>query len=121
MILVDTSVWVDHLRRGNDALRQLLLAGAVLTHPNVIGELACGHLKQRHRILGLLQALPRAAVVDDDEALTFIDSHRLMGTGIGWIDVHILAGALLSGAQLWTIDHRLRHAAARLAIAAPTA
>lgn len=118
MILVDTSVWVDHLRRGNERLRRLLLDDGVLTHASVIGELACGQMTHRIRILALLHALPRAQMVDDEEALDFIETHRLMGAGIGWVDVHILAATVLARARLWTSDRRLQRAAARLGIAA---
>ena len=117
MVLVDTSVWVDHLRRGNASLQARLLAEEVLCHPFVIGELACGSLRNRDEILSLLQALPPAVVADDAEALVFIERHRLMGLGIGLIDVHLLASALLSGARLWTLDKRLKAAAGRLGVA----
>lgn len=118
MILVDTSVWVDHLRRGNAGLRRLLLDDEVLTHASVIGELACGQMTQRIRILALLHALPRAQMVDDEEALAFVETHRLMGAGIGWMDVHILAATVLARGRLWTIDRRLERAASRLGVAA---
>jgi predicted nucleic acid-binding protein len=118
VILVDTSVWVDHLRRGNEGLRRLLLDDEVLTHASVIGELACGQMAHRLRILALLHALPRAQVVDDDEALAFLEMHRLMGSGIGWVDVHILAATVLARGRLWTIDRRLERAASRLGIGA---
>lgn len=118
MILVDTSVWVDHLRRGNEGLRRLLLDENILTHTSVIGELACGQMTHRTRILALLHALPCAPMVDDEEALAFIETHRLMGSGIGWVDVHILAATALSRGRLWTIDRRLQRAASRLGMAA---
>jgi len=114
MILVDTSVWVDHLRRGSSRLPQVLEADEVLCHPFIIGELACGQMKNRGEVLGLLQALPQASVLDDAEALAFVDTHRLMGVGLGWIDVHLLAAAVLSRAGLWTLDRSLTRTATRL-------
>ena len=91
MILVDTSVWVDHLRAGEQGLEELLQHGRVLMHPFVIGELACGNLQNREMVLMLLHELPRAPVATDEEALLFIDRHRLYGLGIGYIDAHLLA------------------------------
>jgi predicted nucleic acid-binding protein len=111
MILVDTSVWVDHLRRGNERLKSILLDDQVLCHPFVVGELACGHLTKRREILSLLQALPQADEIRHTEALAFVDTHRLMGLGLGWIDVHLLASAVLARARLWTLDARLHKAA----------
>lgn len=112
MILVDTSVWVDHLRAGDPELSGLLNTGHVLMHPFVLGELACGNLQNRREILLLLRDLPVAATVTDDEALFFIERHTLMGRGIGYVDVHLLSSTAMSGStQLWTRDRRL-HAAA---------
>jgi len=108
MILVDTSVWGDHFRRREPALERLLEAGRVLIHPFVIGELACGNMKHRGSILSLLKDLPAANVSTDDEALLYIEKRTLMGRGIGYIDVHLLAAAsLTAGASLWTRDKRL--------------
>ena len=107
MILVDTSVWVDHLRSGNKTLVSLLHGDEVLTHPFVMGELACGEIRNRGEILGLLANLPSARVADHEEVLAFVDDHRLFGRGIGWIDLHLLASALLSNARLLTLDRRL--------------
>jgi len=105
MILVDTSVWVDHFRRREPALERLLEAGRVLIHPFVIGELACGNMKHRGNILSLLRDLPAANVSTDDEALLYIEKRTLMGRGIGYIDVHLLAASsLTAGANLWTRD-----------------
>lgn len=113
MILVDTSVWVDHLRSGDAPLAELLERGAVLGHPFVIGEIACGSLTDRGAILALLQHLPMAAVAEPDEVLGYINRHKLHGKGIGYVDVHLLtATALTGGAKLWTRDRRL-HAVAR--------
>jgi predicted nucleic acid-binding protein len=118
MILVDTSVWVDFLRRGCESLEGLLEKNQVLAHPSVIGELACGHLKNRSEILGLLHRLPKAANASDAEVLLFIEQHKLMGGGIGYIDAHLLASARLShDAQLWTFDKRLAALASELSVA----
>lgn len=117
MILVDTSVWVAHLRQGGSRLAALLEESKVLIHPFVIGELALGNLKQRNEILGLLNSLPTATVATHDEVLLMIEDRDLAGSGIGWVDSHLLASALLSDAALWTLDHRLTAAAKRLPIA----
>lgn len=117
MTLVDTSVWVDHLRRGDVLLRAALEVGEVATHPFVIGELACGSLRRREDILSLLAALPRTQVATHDEAMALIDVHALGGAGIGWVDVHLLAASLLSRARLWTRDRRLQAVADRLGVA----
>lgn len=112
MILVDTSVWVDHLRSGDARLAGLLERGAVLGHPFVVGEIACGNLARRAVTLGLLQDLPMAVVADAHEVLVFLDHHQLHGKGLGYVDVHLLvATALTGGAALWTRDRRL-HAVA---------
>ncbi|MFT4604218.1 MAG: putative nucleic acid-binding protein [Rhodothermales bacterium] len=107
MTLVDTSVWIDHLRSGVDGLSELLEAGEVLVHSFVIGELACGHLPDRARTLDLLRLLPATPVADEDEILHFIDQRGLDGRGVGYVDVHLLASARLAGAQLWTRDRAL--------------
>lgn len=117
MILVDTSIWVDHLRRGVAALASALNANAIAVHPFVIGELACGQLKARQQVLRLLASLPRVPPATDDEALYFIEHHRLYGSGLGYIDVHLLAATSLhADARLWTRDRRLQAAAVELAI-----
>jgi predicted nucleic acid-binding protein len=112
MILVDTSVWVRHLRKGAPELTERLNEGLVLTHPFVVGELACGSLRHRSRFLNDLKQLPAAATATDDEALLLIEERQLWGLGIGWIDAHLLASALLSSCRLWTLDRRLAGAAA---------
>ena len=118
MILVDTSVWVDHLRDGTPALAAALEQGRVLTHPFVLGELACGNLKNRGEVLQLLGELPVAPMATDPEALDFIERRALMGRGIGYVDVHLLASVALAGtAQLWTRDKRLAAVAADLELA----
>jgi len=119
VILVDTSLWVEHLRRGHAELETLLRRGEVACHPFVVGELACGHLGRRTEILALLSALPPVAVADHDEVLALTTRARLAGRGLGWIDLHLLASARLSHAPLWTLDRRLERAAADLGIAAP--
>jgi len=106
--LVDTSVWVAHLRARNAALEQLLSEARVLAHPFVIGELACGNLRNRKEVLTALRSLPSAAVVENEEVLYFLEEWRLWGRGIGWIDAHLLASARLSRSKLWTLDQRLR-------------
>lgn len=118
MILVDTSVWVDHFRRGDNGLADQLAAGMVLTHPFVIGELALGNPRQRDVVLDALADLPPAQVATDAEALRFIARHGLAGNGVGYIDVHLLAAARLTpGANLWTGDRRLHGLAAKLGLA----
>lgn len=115
MILVDTSVWIDHLRKGMPALAAALNEGRVLMHPFVLGELACGNLKDRVDVLQLLQELPKAPNATDTEALSFIEQRKLMGKGIGYIDVHLLASTALTGtARLWTKDQRLAAVAVKL-------
>lgn len=118
MILVDTSVWIDHLRKGAPALAAALEESRILMHPFVLGELACGNLKNRGEVLRLLSDLPAAPTVTDLEALGFIERRALMGRGIGYIDIHLLASAALAGtARLWTRDRRLAAVAAELELA----
>jgi len=120
LILVDTSVWVDHLRRGDTGLIDLLERSAVVMHPFVVGEIACGSLRDRETILELLQDLPAAAVASPDEVMTFIEGHVLHGRGIGYVDVHMLASvALTPGTRLWTRDSKLRRVAELLGCAHP--
>ncbi len=108
MILVDTSIWIDHLRRGSPALSALLQNDRVCTHDFVIGELACGNLRNRAEVLGLLRSIPRLAVATEDEALFFIEKQHLIGRGIGYIDVHLLAAVAMHSALLWTKYKRLK-------------
>ncbi|MBI4081670.1 MAG: type II toxin-antitoxin system VapC family toxin [Candidatus Lambdaproteobacteria bacterium] len=118
MILVDTSVWIDHLRQGTPALSAMLDAGQVLMHPFVLGELACGKLRNREEVLRLLGELPMAPAVIDAEARAFIEGHTLMARGIGYIDVHLLASTVLAApARLWTRDRQLAAVAAELGLA----
>ena len=122
MILVDTSVWVDHLRSADRALQLLLAAGAVLAHPWVVGEIALGRLGQRKEVIGLLNGLPMATTVTTPELLAFIDRYQLMGRGIGYVDVQLLAATQLTvDASLWTRDNHLAACAALLGLAADPA
>lgn len=108
MLLIDTSVWIEHFRVGDTLLAELLNAGEVIAHPFVIGELACGNLKDRATVLTLLQGLPQAPVAEADEVLLFIEQRSLMGKGIGYVDAHLLAAtALMPMARLWTYHRRL--------------
>jgi len=117
VILVDTSVWIDHLRVGDEELVNLLNGTRVLSHPFVIGELACGNLRSRARVLALLADLPRVATATDAEVLFFIERYELMGRGIGYVDAHLLAAASLdSPTRLWTRDKRLDAVAVELGL-----
>lgn len=118
MILVDSSVWVSHLRVGLADLVERLTAGEVLGHPMVTGELALGNLAQRALVLNSLRDLPQASAATDEEVLTFIERHSLFGIGIGYVDAHLLASARLSpDTRLWTLDRRLSEAEDRLGLA----
>ena len=115
MILVDTSVWVDHLARGVERMTAILEEGDIATHPFIIGELACGHIRNRREIFDLLGTLTLAPVATHTEVLTLIERHRLWGAGLGYVDVHLLGSAMLAGdIRLWTRDQRLRVAASSL-------
>lgn len=117
MILVDTSVWIDHFRKGTALLVAALEGDRVLMHPFVLGELACGSMKNRSEVMRLLNDLPAAPLATEAETLDFIERRSLMGRGIGYIDVHLLASATLAGdAQLWTRDSRLAAVAADLGL-----
>jgi predicted nucleic acid-binding protein len=117
MILLDTSVWVDHLRRGDSLVVRVLESGQAGAHAFVIGELACGSLKSRAQVIVLLQALPQLAMAADDEVLGFIESHALMGRGIGYIDAHLLAAVAIHDSLLWTRDKQLQEIATGLGVA----
>ncbi len=118
MLLVDTSVWVDHLRSGERRLFEALEGERVLMHPFVLGELACGNLGDRSRVLRLFAELPSAPTATDSEALAFIECRPLMGRGIGYLDVHLLASTALHGdARLWTRDRRLSEVAEEIELA----
>ncbi len=107
MVLVDTSVWVSHLRDGNVGLEKLLRDGEVVCHPFIVGELACGNLKNRDEILTYLQSLPMTILAEDEEILKFIKNNQLMGKGLGYIDIHLIASAVLTDVPLWTLDKTL--------------
>lgn len=117
MVLVDTSIWVSHLRHGYRQLEILLNDAEVMCHPFIIGDLACGNLTNRIEILSLLRALPSAPTVEYNEFLFFIERNQLIGIGIGFVDVHLLAAAQLAGVPLWTADKRLKSAATKLDLA----
>jgi predicted nucleic acid-binding protein len=119
MILVDSSVWIDHLHDGDLQLESLLDEGEVACHPFIIGELACGNISNRKQILAFLRSLPQAGVAGQDEVMGLIEARRLMGTGLGFIDVHLLASARLAGIPLWTRDLQLKKAAAALDVLFP--
>ena len=116
MVLVDTSIWVTHLREGSRHLEKLLLDAEVVCHPFIIGELACGNIKNRYEILTLLRSLPMAPTIDLNEFLFYIKRNKLMGMGIGFVDVHLLASAQLLEIPLWASDKRLKSAAVELKI-----
>jgi len=108
LILVDTSIWVEHLRRREAALEASLSAGHVLMHPFIVGEIACGNLRHRAEVLALMRELPQTPVAAEGEVLQFIERRRLMGLGIGFVDAHLLASSILAeGTRLWTRDKRL--------------
>ena len=116
MILVDTSIWISHFRENSPHLKRLLIDESVACHPFIIGELACGDIKNRKEIISLLQALPQALVAEHDEILAFIEHKKLMSIGIGLIDVHLLASSLLTNLPLWTADKKLRNTASKFNI-----
>ena len=116
MILVDTSVWIDHLRKTNSGLIDLLEQTQVVMHPWIIGEISLGNLKNRKEIISLLKALPSIEVIPDDEVLHLIETKKIMGKGIGWIDSQLLAAALIAGTPLWSTDKNLRALAASFGV-----
>ncbi len=117
MVLVDTSVWVAHLRQGAIGLDPLLHEGRVVCHPFIVGELACGNLQQRSEILVHLQALPQAIPAEHEEVMQFIENYSLRGKGLGYIDMHLLASAFLTKVPLWTLDQKLHKVAVKLGLA----
>jgi predicted nucleic acid-binding protein len=116
MVLVDTSVWIKHLRDGNAGLDGLLNEGQVVCHPFIIGELACGNLNNRAEIISLLQSLSMSLFAEHDEVLQFIDNHRLMGSGLGYIDIHLLTSANLTNIPLWTFDKKLHEVSLKIGL-----
>jgi hypothetical protein len=117
MVLVDTSVWVAHLRHGAIGLEALLNEGRVVCHPFIVGELACANLKNRSEILVHLRALPQAIPATHEEVMHFIENYSLMGKGLGYIDMHLLASARLTKVPLWTLDQKLNEVAVKLELA----
>lgn len=118
-VLVDTSIWISHFRNGNAQLQDLLMEGKAACHPFIIGELACGNLKNRQEILALLEALPKTTLAEHEEVLYYIELHQLMGKGLGYIDTHLLASTQLSGMSLWTLDKNLKDSADELNLSFP--
>lgn len=116
MILVDTSVWVDHFRRNNPTLQAILLDGKAACHQLIIGELVCGNFKNRTEIIELLQSLPQVPQVSFDEYLYFVEKRNLFGKGIGYVDIHLLASAVISQTKIWTLDKRLQNQAVSLSM-----
>ena len=116
MVLVDTSIWVDHLRSGHPHLTALLIRNAVSAHPWIVGEIACGNIQNRAEVLKRLRMLPPVTVAREDEVLFFIEKHQLMGKGIGYIDAHLVAAAIAQGLKFWTRDKRLIAAVGGLGI-----
>lgn len=116
MILVDTSIWVEHFRSGSQRLQQLLLAGIVDCHPFVIGELSCGNLRNRRETLGLLEMLPQLAVAEDREVRHLVETRALYRKGLGWVDVHLLASAMIARESIWTLDQPLAKIANELGV-----
>lgn len=116
MVLVDTPVWIEHFRVGNIKLKTLLNDGLVICHPFIIGELACGNLNNRSQILSLLNELPVAQSAEHDEVMYLIEKYKLMGKGLGYIDMHLLASSLLTDVSLWTLDKKLRQISASLGV-----
>ena len=116
MVLVDTSVWISHLRDSNSYFKELLNKGIVLCHPFIIGELACGNIINRNEILSLLKSLPMASIVEHDEVLKFIEDRKLARKGLGYVDVHLLASAILSDSPIWSLDKKLNKIALELNI-----
>ncbi|MBN1474676.1 MAG: type II toxin-antitoxin system VapC family toxin [Syntrophaceae bacterium] len=114
MVLVDTSVWVSHLRDGNTELATLLNNGTVLCHPLIVGELACGNLKNRAAILSFLKLLPMCIEAEHEEVLSFIENNRIMGKGIGYVDAQLVASSVLTGVPIWTLDKKLAQVADNL-------
>jgi predicted nucleic acid-binding protein len=110
MVLVDTSVWVRHLREGDPDLKQLLNDGQVLCHPYIVGELACGNMKNRSEVLSLMRLLPLVTTAQHEEILQFIEFNHLMGKGLGYVDVHLAASALMTRVPIWSYDKRLNAA-----------
>lgn len=119
MVLVDTNVWIKHFRKSDAELISQLNIGFVACHPYIIGELACGNLGNRAEILMLLQSLPSSPLVEDTEILEFIENNSLMVRGLGYVDIHLLASAIIGNVALWTFDRRLNDVAIELGVSYP--
>lgn len=120
MILVDSSVWIDHLRNGNPWLSRLLEQGQVVTHEFVIGELACGRLRERQQFLWLLGSLPLMRAAEHREVLDFIEAHNLSACGLGWVDLHLLSATMLNSQTIWSMDKQLTKQARALGVSMAT-
>jgi predicted nucleic acid-binding protein len=116
MVLVDTSVWVTHLRSGSVGLEKLLNEGDVVCHLFIVGELACGNLSNGPEILSLLQALPLAVHAEHEEVMHFIENYSLMGKGLGYVDMHLITSALLTKVPIWTLDKKLKGVSSKLGL-----
>jgi predicted nucleic acid-binding protein len=116
MILADTSIWIHHIREGEPDLQRALVDAKVFMHPFVLGEIACGNLRARSQTLHGLGRLPSPVSASNNEVLALLEQHHLFGKGLGWVDAHLLASALLTGCRLWTLDRPLAVAAATLKV-----
>jgi predicted nucleic acid-binding protein len=114
MIMVDTSIWISHFRKTEETLSDLLMRGMVTCHPYIIGEIACGNLRNRNEIMTLLQSLPMTIQAEHEEVLQFIEMNKIMGQGIGYIDAHLLVSAFLTKVSIWTFDKKLQKVARML-------
>jgi len=116
MVLVDTSVWVEHLRSGNIGLENLLNDDHVICHLFIVGELACGNFSNRSEILSLLQALPLANHAEHEEVMHFVENYSLMGKGLGYVDMHLIVAAMLNRVPIWTLDKKLKGVSSKLGL-----
>ena len=116
MILVDTSVWIDHFHHSDEDLKELLLSNQVCTHPFILGELSCGNISNRKEVLSLLRTLKSIDLVLDEEVFIFIENRKLFGKGLGFIDIHLLVSALIHHVPIWTRDKSLKRVAEELGI-----
>ena len=116
MILVDTSVWIDHFHHSDEALKKLLLSNQVCIHPFILGELSCGNISNRKEVLALLRSLRSVDMVLDEEVFILIENRKLYGKGLGFIDIHLLASAMIHHVPIWTRDNTLKRVAGELGI-----
>ena len=117
MVLADSSIWIDHFCKANDELKELLNSDRILTHPFILGELCIGNFRKRDVVLTMLKLLPKAIVASDEEVGVFIEKHQLYGLGVGYIEMHLLASAILTKTRLWTGDKKLKEIAINLGCA----